>query len=163
MNDLTGHAVHGGEETAVKVILKQRVVNLGNIGDIVTVSNGFARNYLLPRDLAVRADSAKVEQVEHERKLIQAREEKLLKQAHEVAKKIEELSCTISAKASDEDKLFGSVSASEIVDALHQVGIEIDKKNVELEEPIKTLGVYAVPINLGRGVTARLKLWVVRE
>jgi large subunit ribosomal protein L9 len=147
----------------VKVILKQRIVNLGNVGDMVTVSDGFARNYLLPRDLAARAESGKMEQIEHERKLIQAREEKASKQAQELAKKIEEISCTITARAAEEDRLFGSVSAPDIVQALRESGIEIDKKHVELKEPIKMLGVYSVPINLGRGVAARLKLWVVRE
>jgi large subunit ribosomal protein L9 len=104
-----------------------------------------------------------MEQIEHERKLIQAREEKASKQAQELAKKIEEISCTITARAAEEDRLFGSVSAPDIVQALRESGIEIDKKHVELKEPIKMLGVYSVPINLGRGVAARLKLWVVRE
>jgi large subunit ribosomal protein L9 len=147
----------------VKVILRQKVADLGNIGDVVTVSDGYARNYLIPRDLATRADKAKVRQLEHERRMITAREEKALKAIQELAKKIDDLSCTLTVKAGDEDKLFGSVSAADIAQALHEAEIEVDKKNIELEEPIKELGVYSVPISLGRGITARLKLWVVRE
>ena len=147
----------------MKVILRQKVADLGNIGDIVTVSDGYARNYLIPRDLATRADKAKVRQLEHERRMITAREGKVLKAAQELAKKIDDLSCTLTVKAGDEDKLFGSVSAADIAQALHEAEIEVDKKNIELEEPIKELGVYSVPISLGRGITARLKLWVVRE
>ena len=147
----------------MKVILRQKVADLGNIGDVVTVSDGYARNYLIPRDLATRADKAKVRQLEHERRIITAREEKALKEVRELAKKIDDLSCTLTVKAGDEDKLFGSVSAADIAQALHEAEIEVDKKNIELEEPIKELGVYSVPISLGRGITARLKLWVVRE
>lgn len=147
----------------MKVILRQKVADLGNIGDVVTVSDGYARNYLIPRDLATRADKAKVRQLEHERRMITAREEKALKAIQELAKKIDDLSCTLTVKAGDEDKLFGSVSAADIAQALHEAEIEVDKKNIELEEPIKELGVYSVPISLGRGITARLKLWVVRE
>ncbi|MCK5557828.1 MAG: 50S ribosomal protein L9, partial [Candidatus Hydrogenedentes bacterium] len=110
-----------------------------------------------------RADKAKVRQLEHERRIITAREEKALKAIQELAKKIDDLSCTLTVKAGDEDKLFGSVSAADIAQALHEAEIEVDKKNIELEEPIKELGVYSVPISLGRGITARLKLWVVRE
>ena len=147
----------------MKIILRQKVADLGNIGDVVTVSDGYARNYLIPRDLATRADKAKVRQLEHERRMITAREEKALKAIQELAKKIDDLSCTLTVKAGDEDKLFGSVSAADIAQALHEAEIEVDKKNIELEEPIKELGVYSVPISLGRGITARLKLWVVRE
>ena len=147
----------------MKVILRQKVADLGNIGDVVTVSDGYARNYLIPRDLATRADKAKVRQLEHERRMITAREGKALKAIQELAKKIDDLSCTLTVKAGDEDKLFGSVSAADIAQALHEAEIEVDKKNIELEEPIKELGVYSVPISLGRGITARLKLWVVRE
>ena len=147
----------------MKVILKQRVADLGDVGDVVTVADGYARNFLIPRDLATRADKAKVRQLEHERRMIKAREEKLLKEVQELATKIDGASCTVSARAGDEDKLFGSVGAADIAEALHEIELEIDKKNIELDEPIKELGVYSVPINVGKGITARLKLWVVRE
>jgi large subunit ribosomal protein L9 len=147
----------------VKVILKKKIDRLGNIGDIVTVADGYARNYLIPRDLATRAEEGKIKRIEHERKMIKDRDEKALKEAQQLASRIEEFSCTISARAGEEDRLFGSVSAPDIALALSEAGIEIDKKNVKLEEPIKELGVYSVPIELDRGVAARLKLWVVRE
>ena len=147
----------------MKVVLKKSIDRLGNVGDVVTVADGYARNYLIPRDLATRADAGKIKLIEHERRVIRAREEKVIKDTQELAGRIEQISCTISAKAGEEDRLFGSVSDSDIALALDEAGIEIDKKKVQLEEPIKELGVYSVPINLGRGVTARLKVWVVRE
>ena len=147
----------------MKVILKQRIDKLGNVGDLVAVADGYARNCLIPRDLATRADEGKIKRIEHERRMIKAREDKVLKEAQELAGRIEAFSCTISARAGEEDRLFGSVSAADVAAALHEAGIEIDKKNVQLEEHIKELGVYSVPVDLGQGVTARLKLWVVRE
>ena len=147
----------------MKVVLKKSIDRLGNVGDVVTVADGYARNYLIPRDLATRADAGKIKLIEHERRVIRAREEKVIKDTQELAGRIEQISCTISAKAGEEDRLFGSVSDSDIALALDEAGIEIDKKKVQLEEPIKELGVYSVPIDLGRGVTARLKVWVVRE
>ena len=147
----------------MKVVLKKSIDRLGNVGDVVTVADGYARNYLIPRDFATRADGGKIKLIEHERRVIKAREDKVIKDTQELAGRIEQISCTISAKAGEEDRLFGSVSAADIALALDEAGIEIDKKNVQLEEPIKELGVYSVPIDLGRGITARLKVWVVRE
>lgn len=147
----------------MKVVLKKSIDRLGNVGDVVTVADGYARNYLIPRDFATRADAGKIKLIEHERRVIKAREDKVIKDTQELAGRIEQISCTISAKAGEEDRLFGSVSAADIALALDEAGIEIDKKNVQLEEPIKELGVYSVPIDLGRGITARLKVWVVRE
>ena len=147
----------------MKVVLKKSIDRLGNVGDVVTVADGYARNYLIPRDLATRADEGKIKLIEHERRVIRAREEKAIKETQELARRIEEISCTISARAGEEDRLFGSVSGADIALALEEAGIKIDKKHVQLEEPIKELGVYSVPIDLDRGITARLKLWVVRE
>ena len=147
----------------MKVVLKKRIDRLGDIGDIVTVADGYARNYLIPRELATRADKGKIKLIEHERRVIKAREDKAIKETQALAKQIEEASCTITARAGEEDRLFGSVSAADIALVLDEAGIEIDKKKVQLEEPIKELGVYSVPIELGREITARLKLWVVRE
>ena len=147
----------------MKVVLKKNIDRLGNVGDVVTVADGYARNYLIPRDLATRADAGKIKLIEHERRVIRAREEKAIKETQELARRIEEVSCTISARAGEEDRLFGSVSESDIALALDEAGVQIDKKSVQLEEPIKELGVYSVPIDLGRGITARLKVWVVRE
>lgn len=147
----------------MKVILKRRVDGLGDTGDIVTVADGYARNYLIPRDLGTRADEGDLKRIEHERKLIKDREDRALKEAQQLARRIDDFSCTISARAGEEDKLFGSVSAADIAQALCEAGMEVDKRHVQLEEPIKELGVFSVPIDLGRGVAARLKLWVVRE
>jgi len=147
----------------VKVVLKKSIDKLGNVGDVVTVADGYARNYLIPRDLATRADASKIKLIEHERRVIRAREEKAIKETQELARRIEDVSCTISARAGEEDRLFGSVSEADIALALDEAGVQIDKKSVQLEEPIKELGVYSIPIDLGRGSIARLKVWVVRE
>jgi large subunit ribosomal protein L9 len=151
------------EDSRVKVVLKKSIDSLGNVGDVVTVADGYARNYLIPRDLATRADEGKIKLIEHERRVIRAREEKAIKETQGLARRIEEISCTISARAGEEDRLFGSVTGADIALAMDEAGVRIDKKQVQLEEPIKELGVYSVPIDLGRGITARLKLWVVRE
>jgi large subunit ribosomal protein L9 len=147
----------------MKVILKSDVERLGKTGDVVTVAAGYARNYLLPRGLALEATARSVEQIEIDRK----RAEKALQQraadAAALAQKLEQLSLTISKQAGESDKLFGTVTAMEIAEALEKEGHEIDKRKVELEEPIKTLGIYTVPVRLHTDVTAKVKLWVVKE
>ena len=147
----------------MELILRENVPNLGKTSDVVTVADGYARNYLIPKGLATKANKAKVNQIEHEKRLIQAREEKEMKLAQALAKRIQDFSCTISANAGDEDRLFGSVTAIDIAEALIEGGIELDRKSIQLEEPIKELGVYSIPVDLGKGVAAQLKVWVVRE
>jgi len=147
----------------VQVILRENVDRLGRVGDIVTVADGYARNHLLPQRLAVVADSGKVKQVEHEKRVIQARQDKIRRELEQLARRLSRTSCTIAARAGEEDKLFGSVGPSDIVQALAETGIEIDRKWVRLEEPIKELGVFSVPIEIAKGIEARLKLWVVKQ
>ena len=147
----------------MKVILKSDVDRLGKTGDVVTVAAGYARNYLLPRGLALEATDRSMEQVEiHRRREEKARQKKAT-DAAELQAKLEELSLTVSKQAGESDKLFGTVTAMEIAEALEKEGYDIDKRKIDLEEPIKTLGIYTVPIRLHSEVTAKVKLWVVKE
>jgi len=147
----------------VKVILCERVANLGEMGDVVTVSNGYARNYLIPRKLAVSLDSATAKQVDHERRIIRKREEKLRLHLQEIAQKLEQLTVEIKARAGLEEKLYGSVTAAQIAEQLRSHGYEIDHRQVLLDQPIKALGIYLVPVKLGRDVEAQVKVWVAPE
>jgi len=151
------------EDKEVKVILKENVERLGSVGEVVDVAAGYARNYLIPKNLAVRADEGKLHQIEHHKRVIMKREEKMNQAARNLAKRIEDFSCTIPAHAGEGDRLFGSVTAHNIADVLSAEGMEVDHKNVLLDEPIKELGVFVVPVRLDRGVETRLKVWVVKE
>jgi len=147
----------------VKVILKEDVSNLGKIGDMVAVADGYGRNYLLPRGLAIEASTRNVKILEHQKKVIRARIQKQKSGAEVLAKQLSAVSCTVAKKAGEEDKLFGSVTTKDIEEALKTEGFSIDRKQVLLEEPIKRLGVYPVTIKIHPEVTAEVKVWVVKE
>jgi len=124
------------------------------------VADGYARNFLLPRKLAVSADSASATQIEHDMGIIKVREEKKRANLREYAKQLDKVTVEIKARAGEEDKLFGSVTAAQIADGLKELGHTIDRKNLQLADPIKTLGIFTVPVKLGLGVTAEIKVWV---
>ncbi|MBW1971976.1 MAG: 50S ribosomal protein L9 [Deltaproteobacteria bacterium] len=145
------------------VILLTQVPSLGNPGEIVAVKNGYARNYLIPKKLAIPASKSNVKQLEHQKRLIKAKHEKAKIEAEKLASKIEKFSCTIAKKAGEEDKLFGSVTAKDIEESLLKADIHVDRKKILLDEPIKKVGIYEVPIKLHPEVTVNLKLWVVKE
>jgi large subunit ribosomal protein L9 len=147
----------------MNVILRENVSNLGSMGDMVKVANGYARNYLIPRKLAVAADSASAKQIEHEKRDIKRREEQLRTKLQELAREISRQTVEIKARAGEEDKIFGSVTSAMIVAELQALHYSIDRKNIHLEEPIKALGIYTVPVSLGLGVDASVKVWVVSE
>jgi large subunit ribosomal protein L9 len=147
----------------MKVILKSDVERLGKTGDVVAVAAGYARNYLLPRGLALEATARSVEQIEIEGKRADKALQRQAADAAALAQKLEQLSLTISKQAGESDKLFGTVTAMEIAEALVKEGHEIDKRKIELEEPIKTLGIYTIPVRLHTDVTAKVKVWVVKE
>jgi large subunit ribosomal protein L9 len=147
----------------MNVILRENVENLGQIGDLVRVKAGYARNYLIPKKKAIEATVRNVKQLEHQKKLIQDRVYKNLKDAEVLAQRIEALSVTISQRVGENDRLFGSVTSMNITAALQDEGFDIDKKQVLLDEPIKQLGVYTIPIRLHSDVNANLKVWVVEE
>lgn len=147
----------------MKVILREDLSRLGKAGDVIEVKNGYARNYLIPRNLAVKAEAGQMKRLEHEKKVLHDKQEKQIKEARALADKISSTSCTISVQVGEEDKLFGSVTALDIVESLSKEGVTVDKKDVYLEEPIKSLGVFTVPVKLKPEVEAKLKVWVVKD
>ncbi len=146
----------------MEVILRQAVENLGHPGEIVKVSPGFARNYLLPRGLAYEATPGNRKRIEQERQRLEAAETTRREAAEGHAAKLEQVSLTFSARVGEEGKLFGSVTSSDIVAQLEAQGIHIEKRQVELHEPIKSLGVYRVPIRLHADVKPEIKVWVIK-
>jgi len=147
----------------MKVILRESLPHVGEIGAIVNVKDGFARNYLIPRQYAVPATANNLKAYEHEKKVVEARRNKRKKEAESIKSKLERVSCSISKKVGEQDKLFGSVTTQDIEAALKAEGFQVDKKDILLEEPIKALGVYNVPIRVFDDVVATTKVWVVRE
>jgi large subunit ribosomal protein L9 len=145
----------------MKVILQEDLPNLGKSGEIIKVSPGYARNYLIPQGLATKASSRSLKQLEHQKRLIAAKKQKLLKDANLLKEKLESLSFTVTKRVTEEDKLYGAVTPKEIEEAIKGEGITLDKKNILLEKPIKTLGIYSVPIKIYKNIVANIKLWVV--
>jgi large subunit ribosomal protein L9 len=144
------------------VILLQNVDNLGQMGDVVAVARGYARNYLIPRGLAAVATEGQKSLLAENIRLEKQRDKKRKRHAEGLAERWQELSCTITVQAGDDDQLFGSVTTRDIAKALADSEIEIDHKQVVLEEPIKQLGVYSVPIKLHPEVEVVAKVWVVK-
>lgn len=147
----------------MKIILKEELKNLGKEGDIIEVADGFGRNYLVPKGLAVIANSENIKLVTKEKELKRHRAEKTKREAEELAQKITKTSCSVTRKSGESEKLFGSVTTQDIAEALLNQGINIDKKNILLEEPIKTLGDFTIPIKLHPDVVAQLSLSVIKE
>lgn len=147
----------------MQVILKKDIDKLGKTGAVVAVENGYARNFLLPKGLALPASPANVKVVEAEKKRNALREQKEKHEAQQLAEKISALSCTIAVQAGNEGKLFGSVTNQDIAQALQNEGIEVDKKKIEMPEPLKELGVFKVEVRLHPEVVASAKIWVVKK
>ena len=147
----------------MEVILKKTVETLGDEGDILTVANGYARNYLIPMELAVRATEKNRRMLEHERLLLAAQGEKAKVRAEELASRISEVTCTIERRAGENDRLFGSITSMDIAEVLASQDIEVDRRNIELDEPIRELGVFMVPIRFHADVIANIQVVVVRE
>jgi large subunit ribosomal protein L9 len=147
----------------MKVILKADVKDLGKMGDIVTAAPGYARNYLIPNDFAAPANTKNVKALEHQKKVIADKKKKLHEGYVSFAEKLSTTSITIKARAGEEEKLFGSVTSMDIAEALKAEGVELDKKKISLEEPIKRLGEHEVQIKVAPEVTASLKVKVVSE
>ncbi|HVU50661.1 MAG TPA: 50S ribosomal protein L9 [Polyangia bacterium] len=147
----------------MQVILRDDLDNLGKSGEVVNVKPGYARNYLLPRGLAIKATASDVKRVEHEKRVIAARTAKLAKEAQAEADKLSAVSVSIARAVGEEDKLYGSVTSRDIAEALAEKNVKIDSKKIHLEEPIKTLGMTEVQVKLGRGVNAAIKVWVVKK
>ncbi|MBI5198675.1 MAG: 50S ribosomal protein L9 [Nitrospirae bacterium] len=146
----------------MQVILRKDIEKLGAAGDMIEVSNGYGRNYLLPRGLAIEATPRNIKTIEHEKRLIAERKKSEIRDAEEIKKKISDISVTIAMQAGEEDKLFGAVTTMDIAEALSKDGISIDKRNILLEEPIKRLGIYNVNVKVHPEVMTELKVWVVK-
>jgi large subunit ribosomal protein L9 len=147
----------------MQVILRDKIENLGNAGDVVEVKPGYGRNYLIPKGLAYEASAANVRRMEAERAAQGRKDAETLSEARERAAAIEGVSLTFHARAGQEGKLFGSITSADIADKLAEQGIQIDRRTIELDEPIKALGVTSVPVRLHPQVRPELKVWVIAE
>jgi large subunit ribosomal protein L9 len=147
----------------MEVILRQHVDNLGERGQIVKVADGYARNYLLPRNLALPATEGNKRHVERERKIMETRESEEKGQAEAIASRLSAVEVTIARRVGETDQLYGSVTAADIADFLKVKGFEVDRRKLVLADPIKTIGEHTVPLKLHRNVTVPLKVKVVKE
>ena len=147
----------------MEVVLMKDYENLGKALDVIQVKDGYARNFLIPQKIAVPATEGNKKRVTEAKHIAEIREGKKIKESRELAAKIEQIPCTIPVKVGDEEKIFGSVSAQEIADFLKKEGFEIEKRHVELAEPIKQLGESTVPIKISAGLSANVKLVIQKE
>jgi large subunit ribosomal protein L9 len=147
----------------MQVILRDALENLGSAGEIVSVKPGYARNFLIPKGLAYEATDANVRRIAREKAKIEERAAEQLTGARKRASSIEGVSITFTARAAEEGKLFGSITSADIAEKLAEQGIEIDRKQIQLDEPIKSLGVFSVPVRLHAEVRPELKVWVIKE
>lgn len=147
----------------MEIILRQSIENLGKPGDIVKVSPGYARNYLLPRGLAYEATPGNRKRIAMEKARLEAAEGERIKAAQTLAERLETVQLTFSARVGDEEKLFGSVTSADIAHQLQAQGLDIEKKQIDLHEPIKSLGVYKIPIRLHAEVKPEIKVWVIKQ
>ena len=147
----------------MRIILTQDVKKLGTIGEIVNVKDGYARNYLLPRSMAVVANESNKAELEHQKRILERKSAKLLAQYKKLAPNIEKVSVTIAKKVGEEDKIFGTVTAAELEAKLSEAGVEVDKRDIVLTEEVKKVGVYNTEVRLHSKVTAKLKFWVVAD
>jgi large subunit ribosomal protein L9 len=147
----------------MKVILRQDYEPLGKIGDVVEVKDGYARNFLIPKKIVYPATPGSLRAVEEEKKRLQAKIHRERKSAELLATELEKVSVTITAEVGEEDRIHGTVTTQMIADALLEKGYEIDKRKIEIDEQIRTLGIFTAKIKLHPEVTAQIKVWVVKE
>ena len=147
----------------MQVILRENVQNLGRVGDIVKVSDGYARNFLLPRNLVFVADEGNMQVIQHHQRQLEKRAQEVKATAEAQAKLLSQVSVTIARKVGENEKIFGSVSSSDVVDALAKAGHQVERRSVQIVEPIKTLGAHTVTIRLLPEVSATVKVTVTKE
>ena len=147
----------------MKVILREDVEKLGKAGEIVKVADGYGRNFLIPKQLAVPADVRNVRTLEHDKRVIEARAKKTRKAAESLAEKVAAVAVTLPARAGEEGKLFGAITSRDIAEALEKAGVAVDRKLVQLAEPIKQLGDYKVKVKLGADIVPEISVSVVPE
>ena len=146
----------------MKVILKEDIKGVGKLGEIINVAEGYGRNFLIPRKKAVEATPENMKVMEREKKKIDAQLKASIHEAEELQKKVNESSVTIARQVGEGEKMFGSVTSADIEEVLVKEGINIDKKQIHLDKPIKELGLFHVPVKIQQDVTADLKVWVVK-
>jgi large subunit ribosomal protein L9 len=147
----------------MEIILRQSIENLGHPGDVVTVKNGYARNFLLPRGFAYEATPGNLKRIAAERGRLEAAESERRESASELAKRLEEVQLTFSARVGEEGKLFGSVTSADIAEQLAAQGFNIERRLIDLHDPIKALGVYRVPVRLHADVKPEIRVWVIKQ
>ncbi|HEV8496303.1 MAG TPA: 50S ribosomal protein L9 [Gemmatimonadaceae bacterium] len=147
----------------MEIILRQGVENLGKPGDVVKVKAGYARNYLLPHGLAYEATPGNLKRIQQERDRLDAAENERRTAAQTLAERLEQVSLTFSARVGEEGKLFGSVTTADIAQQLEAQGFHIEKRQIDLHEPIKALGVYRVPVRLHADVKPEVRVWVIKQ
>jgi large subunit ribosomal protein L9 len=147
----------------MEIILRQAVENLGSPGDVVKVKSGYARNYLLPHGLAYEATPGNLKRIQQERDRLEAAENERRAAASTIAERLEQVSLTFSARVGEEGKLYGSVTSADIQQQLEAQGFHVEKRQIDLHEPIKALGVYRVPIRLHADVKPEVRVWVIKQ
>jgi len=147
----------------MKVILRKDYESVGKAGDVVVVKDGFARNFLIPKGIALKADNQSVQLLQAEKKREEVKLSKDKKDAEILAEQLNKVSCTATVNVGEDDKVFGSVTTQTIADLLKDQGVEVDRRKIILSEPIKSLGIYTIPIKIHSDVEAKIKLWVVKE
>jgi large subunit ribosomal protein L9 len=147
----------------MKLILQEDVKNLGKMGDMVNVADGYARNYLIPKKMGVEANVKNIKALDHEKRKIEEKAKKVRHDAQGLAERLSSTAITLNAKAGEEERLFGSITTMDIADALKKEGFDIEKKKILLDEPIKRLGTYTVGIKIHHDVTAQLEVKVIAE
>ncbi len=147
----------------MKIVLRQSSPGLGQAGDVITVADGFARNFLIPHGLAFEATPKNIKILTEEQRQRAKQAELERKKLEEIANSLKKISVTIRVKVSQDEKLYGSVTAADIASALREEGIELDRRRIALTEPIKTLGIHHIPVKLHPTLSAEVKLWIVKE
>jgi large subunit ribosomal protein L9 len=147
----------------MEVILKEDIPNVGKMGEVVRVRDGYARNYLLPRGLVAVANKKNLKGFEHQKRVVASQKDRVVKQAQGLVEKLSQISLVITVKTGEEGKLFGSVTNIDIEKALKAKGVEIERRRIHLAEPIKVVGDYEVPVRFTADVTANIKVSVVAE
>jgi len=147
----------------MKVILTENIQSLGEIGQVVNVAPGYARNYLLPQGMALEATGTNVRDLEHKKRVLAQKREKVRQEMLSVAEKLNQVKLVMPRKVAEEDKIFGSVSASDVISALEAQGFDLSKKSIQLDQPIKQLGEFSIPIRMDAQITANVTVVVERE
>lgn len=145
----------------MEIILLEDVANLGEMGEIVNVAAGYGRNYLIPKGMAEHASAERKSQIEHKLAVVEARREKEREAAREIVGDIDGVSISVPSRVGEEDRLYGSVTARDITDVLAQQGITVEHKQIQLDQPIRELGIYKIAIKLASGIYAHVLVWVV--